>query len=159
MNSFWRATLRWTICIFLLMFCLAALAALVGPIAGVNIFGNNLRGPIKAISGDVFLLGIGVSAWVDAARGRLFGPARLRPNLAGRYLLQWARHVVLWVMPLVWIGCAANIVRSITLVAFGERAVTLAVNATIITAIPVVIFVAYRFLKKYPLQQPNLISD
>jgi hypothetical protein len=153
MSSVWRAILMRTILIALLVWLVVASAPLVDKLTGIAIFGNSLREPIKAISWDVGFLLFTVSGWVDAARGRLYGPRPLPSNSAVRYLLLWGRYLVLWVMPLVWIAFAVDIVRSITLVAFGEGAVPRAVNAAVIIAIPVVIYLVYRFLKKYPLQQ------
>ena len=159
MHRFWRASLKWSIRVALLVLMLVAGAPLIEQLTGLAIFGNTLRGPIKEISDDVFVLFIGVSAWVDCARGRLFGPAWLRPNSMMRYAVLWARYALLWGMPLVWIGSVASIVRAITLFAFGEGAVPWAVNAVTITAIPVVIYLVHRLLKKYSLQQPTLTTD
>ena len=145
MNWFLRATLTWAILIAAFVWLIVYLAALVGPIAGVGLVGDSLRGRIKAISENVFFILLAVSLVAGWVRDRRLGPGRPSPHSPARYGLPWGL--------LLWVGLAAGVILFLIRIAFGEDAVPLAVTAAVIVGVPAVIYRVNRHLKKHPLQR------
>jgi len=118
------------------------IAALVGPIAGVSIIGSTYRGPIKAIAGNLTVLGIGFSWIADWLRGRPLGPRWTPPPALSRYMVPF--------LMVIWTWMAVATIFSIVGVAFGKGAIPYRVeDAVYFLAVPASVYCALRLLKKY----------